>query len=84
MKRWIAQLLASVAALSVSAESRVSAPRPPWLTFTAESHYPPRHHERFNALFNEGHVQALRPAELRVRNFREPGSLPPVPGYADE
>ena len=30
------------------------------------------------------HVQALRQLELRVRYFREPGSLPPVPGYAGE
>lgn len=51
-------------------------PRPPWLPFTNESHYPPRHDGRMTGLFYDGHVQALRPVELRLRNFREPGSLP--------
>ena len=42
------------------------------------------HGDRFNALFYNGPVQALRQSELRTRHFREPGSLPPVPGYPDE
>jgi len=66
-------------------DSRVSAPpRPPWVPFNAESHYPPRHGGRMNGLFHDGHVQALLPANLRVRNFREPGSDPPVAGFPGE
>src|SRR5207247_10224966 len=65
--------------------SRVSAPpRPPWVPFNAESHYPPRHGGRMNGLFHDGHVQALLPANLRVRNFREPDSDPPVAGFPGE
>ncbi len=64
------------------ADSRVVAPpRPPWLPFTAESHYPPRHLGRMFGLFHESHVQALRPTSLRVGNFREPGSVPSLAEY---
>lgn len=66
------------------ADSRVPAPRPPWLPFNADGHYPPRHSDRFNALFYDGHVLALRQPELRLSHFREPGSLPAVPGYSGE
>ena len=66
-------------------DSRISAPpRPPWVPFTNESHYPPRHGGRMDGLFYDGHVEALLPIKLRVRNFREPGSEPPVPGFAGE
>ena len=66
-------------------DSRIAAPpRPPWLSFTNESHYPPRHAGRMTGLFYDGHVQVLRPASLRVGNFREPGSLPIVSGYPAE
>jgi prepilin-type processing-associated H-X9-DG protein len=66
------------------ADSRMSAPRPPWLPFTAESHYPPRHNGRFNALFYDGHARAMQQSELRLRNFREPGSLPNISVYPGE
>lgn len=59
-------------------------PRPPWTPFSAESHYPPRHGGRMTGLFHDGHVDALRPGALRVANFREPGSGPPVDGYPGE
>lgn len=66
-------------------DSRIPAPpRPPWLSFTNETHYPPRHSARFNGLFYDAHVEALRPTLLRVSNFREPGSLPTLPGYPGE
>lgn len=66
-------------------DSRIaSPPRPPWLPFTAESHYPPRHDGRLNGLFLDAHVEGLRPSILRVRNFREPGSGPLVAGYPRE
>ena len=66
-------------------DSRVSAPpRPPWVPFDAQSHYPPRHNGRLSGLFYDGHVDALRPSELRVRNFREPGTGPAVPAYPGE
>ena len=66
-------------------DSRVSAPpRPPWLPFNNDSHYPPRHSGRFNGLFYDGHVQALRQTDLRVNNFREPESLPALAGYPGE
>ena len=66
-------------------DSRIAAPpRPPWLPFNNESHYPPRHSRRMNGLFHDSHVQALRPTDLRVRNFREPGSLPEVTDYPGE
>jgi len=67
------------------ADSRVgSPPRPPWVPFDAVSHYPPRHAGRFNGLFYDGHVAALKSSDLRVRNFREPNSGPAVPGYPGE
>jgi len=66
-------------------DSRIVAPpRPPWLPFDAESHYPPRHGRRMNGLFYDSHVEALRPANLRVRNFREPGSGPAIPEFPGE
>ena len=66
-------------------DSRVSAPpRPPWVPFDAESHYPPRHEGRMSGLFYDGHVESLLSRNLRVRNFRESDSLPPVPGYSGE
>lgn len=69
-------------------DSRISAPpRPPFLPFTgtsSETHYPPRHNGRLNGLFYDAHALALRPADLSLRNFREPGSLPVVPSYPDE
>jgi prepilin-type N-terminal cleavage/methylation domain-containing protein/prepilin-type processing-associated H-X9-DG protein len=66
-------------------DSRVPAPpRPPWLPFDAVSHYPPRHDGRFNGLFYDAHVMALRPSALRVSHFREPDSGPPVAGYPGE
>jgi len=66
-------------------DSRLAAPpRPPWVPFTTVSHYPPRHSGALNGLFYDGHVSLLRPEELRVRNFREPGSGPPVSGFPGE
>jgi prepilin-type processing-associated H-X9-DG protein len=70
------------------ADSRIGAPpRPPFLPFVdpaSETHYPPRHNGRMDGLFYDGHVQALKPGDLRVRNFREAGSAPAIPGYPDE
>jgi hypothetical protein len=37
-----------------------------------------------DGLFYDGHVQLLRPADLSVHNFREPGSLPAVAAYPGE
>src|SRR5262249_12011572 len=66
-------------------DSRLPAPpRPPWLPFTDTSHYPPRHEQGFNGLFYDGHASHLTAAKLRVRNFREPDSLPPVSDYPGE
>jgi prepilin-type N-terminal cleavage/methylation domain-containing protein/prepilin-type processing-associated H-X9-DG protein len=69
-------------------DSRVSAPpRPPFLPFvgtSSETHYPPRHSGRMNGLFYDGHAEALKPAELSLRNFREPGSDPAVANYPGE
>ena len=69
-------------------DSRIAAPpRPPFLPFvgaSSETHYPPRHNGRLDGLFYDGHVQALKPVDLRVRNFREPGSAPAVAGYPGE
>jgi prepilin-type N-terminal cleavage/methylation domain-containing protein/prepilin-type processing-associated H-X9-DG protein len=66
-------------------DSRIPAPpRPPWLPFDNQSHYPPRHNGRFNGLFHDGHVAALRAADLRVKNFREAGSPPLLPEYPGE
>ena len=66
-------------------DSRIAVPpRPPWVPFNNESHYPPRHGGRMNGLFVDGHVEALNLAALRVGNFREPGTGPPVAGYPGE
>ncbi len=66
-------------------DSRVSAPpRPPWMPFDDPSHYPPRHGSTFNGLFYDGHAVALRGRDLRVGNFREPGSLPAIPDAPGE
>jgi len=66
-------------------DSRLTAPpRPPWLPFTDVGHYPDRHNGGFNGLFFDGHVKWLIAGRLRVMNFREPGSPPPVPGYPGE
>jgi prepilin-type N-terminal cleavage/methylation domain-containing protein/prepilin-type processing-associated H-X9-DG protein len=66
-------------------DSRLPAPpRPPWMPFTAESHYPARHNGRMMGLFYDTHVAALRPDRLRVANFREPGSGPGVPEFPGE
>src|SRR5437867_11946397 len=35
-------------------------------------------------LFYDGYVQSLRQSELRVHNFREPGSAPPLNDYPGE
>ncbi len=67
------------------ADSRIAtAPRPPWIPFTNTSHYPDRHAGRMNGLFYDGHVVSLDPADLRLSNFREPGTLPAVAGYPGE
>jgi len=66
-------------------DSRETAPpRPPWLPFDNTSHYPTRHNGRFNALFHAGHVVQLKASDLRLRNFREAGSLPLIPEYPGE
>jgi prepilin-type N-terminal cleavage/methylation domain-containing protein/prepilin-type processing-associated H-X9-DG protein len=66
-------------------DSRVTAPpRPPWVPFDNTSHYPTRHAGRLNGMFYDGHVALLKPTELRVKNFREPGTFPSVPGYPGE
>jgi prepilin-type N-terminal cleavage/methylation domain-containing protein/prepilin-type processing-associated H-X9-DG protein len=66
-------------------DSRVATtPRPPWVPFDNVSHYPPRHGQGLNGLFYDGHVALLIPSRLRVANFREPGSAPPVSGYPGE
>src|SRR5215471_2793440 len=69
-------------------DSRISAPpRPPFLPFvgaSSETHYPPRHTGRLNGLFYDSHAQALKPNELSLRNFREPGSDPVVSAYPGE
>jgi prepilin-type processing-associated H-X9-DG protein len=69
-------------------DSRIAAPpRPPFLPFTgtaSETHYPPRHNGRMNGLFYDAHVQAIKPSDLSVRNFRQPGSLPVIASYPGE
>ena len=62
-------------------------PRGPWFPFTnaaAAAHFPTRHRAAFHGLFYDGHIAALRPAQLRVLNFREPASLPFIPAYPGE
>ena len=46
--------------------------------------HPPRHGGRMMGLFYDGHVEATQPAKLRVKNFREPSSGPPVDGFPGE
>ena len=66
-------------------DSRITAPpRPPWVPFTNDSHYPTRHNGAMMGLYYDSHVAAIRPANLSVRNFREPGIGPDVAGYPDE
>ncbi len=66
-------------------DSRITTtPRPPWVPFDNTSHYPTRHSNRMNAMFYDGHVTLMKPTDLRVANFREPGTLPAVPGYPGE
>lgn len=69
-------------------DSRIgSPPRPPFLPFigsSAETHYPSRHGGRMNGLFYDGHADAGKPENLRVRNFREPGSSPLLASYPGE
>ena len=69
-------------------DSRIAAPpRPPFLPFvgtSSETHYPPRHAGRMNGLIYDGHVQAIKPMDLSLRNFREPGSLPAEAFYPGE
>jgi len=66
-------------------DSRISLPpRPPWVPFDNESHYPPRHNGRMTGLFHDAHVEAIRPTKLRVRNFRQPGSFPPLSDFPGE
>jgi prepilin-type N-terminal cleavage/methylation domain-containing protein/prepilin-type processing-associated H-X9-DG protein len=63
------------------------APRPPFTPFEGEAaatHYPNRHSGGMNALHYDGHVKWVRPAKLRVADFRLPGSPPPVAGYPGE
>ncbi len=71
------------------ADSSISTPpRPPYIPFTggasSTTHYPPRHGIRFNGLFYDTHAQAIKPADLSLRNFRRPGSLPTVAAYPGE
>ena len=66
-------------------DSRITTPpRPPWVPFTADSHYPPRHGGRMLGLFYDGHVEGIQPTKLRVRNFREPDSGPPIDIFPGE
>jgi prepilin-type N-terminal cleavage/methylation domain-containing protein/prepilin-type processing-associated H-X9-DG protein len=69
-------------------DSRISAPpRPPFLPFvgsSSETHYPPRHSGRLNCLFYDSHALAMKPSDLSLRNFREPGSDPAVAAYPGE
>jgi len=63
-------------------------PRPPFTPFagssTSTTHYPDRHNGGSNFLFYDGHVKWYLPNNLTVSMFREPGSLPAVPGYPGE
>jgi prepilin-type N-terminal cleavage/methylation domain-containing protein/prepilin-type processing-associated H-X9-DG protein len=63
------------------------APRPPFTPFegdAAATHYPVRHSGGVNALYYDGHAKWVRPAKLRVSDFRMPGFPPAVPGYPGE
>jgi prepilin-type N-terminal cleavage/methylation domain-containing protein/prepilin-type processing-associated H-X9-DG protein len=71
------------------ADSSISTPpRPPYLPFiggaSSATHYPPRHDNRLNGLFYDTHAQIIKPADLSLRNFREPNSLPSVATYPGE
>jgi len=67
------------------ADSRITAPpRPPWVPFDNVSHYPPRHGRGLTGLFYDGHAALIIPSQLSVKNFREPGSFPPVSGFPGE
>ena len=71
------------------ADSSVSTPpRAPYLPFvggaSSTTHYPPRHNGRLNGLFYDAHVQAMKPVDLDLKNFREPGSLPAEAAYPGE
>jgi prepilin-type processing-associated H-X9-DG protein len=63
-------------------------PRPPFTPFegvtASETHYPTRHNGGLNFLFYDGHALWQKPGNLRVASFREPGSVPAVPGYPGE
>ncbi len=65
-----------------------SNPRPPFTPFVggpgSETHYPTRHNGNTAFLHYDGHVSCRKPGTLRVSDFREPGSWPPVAGYPDE
>jgi hypothetical protein len=68
------------------ADSRiVTPPRPAYLPFfggsASTTHYPDRHNGRMDGFFYDTHVQAVKPADLQLANFREPGSLPAVAAY---
>jgi prepilin-type N-terminal cleavage/methylation domain-containing protein/prepilin-type processing-associated H-X9-DG protein len=67
-------------------DSRIATPpRPPWVPFDNTSHYPTRHSGKMNGMFYDGHVSLLNPVrDLRVANFREPGTAPAVAGYPGE
>jgi len=60
-------------------------PRPPYMPFVggpaSSTHYPDRHNGLLDGVFYDAHVQATKPADLTLANFREPGSLPLVPAY---
>lgn len=67
------------------ADSKVlTPPRLPILPFTNTSHYPTRHGQRLNSLYFDGHVSAVNPQELSLRNFREPNSQPASSLYPGE
>jgi prepilin-type processing-associated H-X9-DG protein len=63
-------------------------PRPPFTPFDGiagcDTHYPNRHNGGTNLLFYDGHVASRNRANLRVGDFREPGSTPAVAGYPNE
>jgi len=49
------------------ANSTIPAPRGPWKPYTnaaAQTHYPKRHIQVFNALFSDGHVTSMTPDDL--------------------
>ena len=70
-----------------SSRTNTTPPRPAFLPFAgtaSEAHYPPRHNGRRNGLFYDKRVQAMKPINLSVGNFREPGSLPEEATYPGE